>query len=785
MPQSALLIKKALWAYEVAMLINQSKSSHETAETTPKKKAAFFRSRVFWITVVCLLWAVPLLGILLLEPRMGDFDVTQYSSNLWRYLMSRQSVADLPGVKIDAKYKHVHKLQQRREQALKQGQVAERDFLPAQLQYQGETMPIDLRLKPGAVDSLKTDQWAYQIEIENDDRPFGMKQFSLYKPSPMAFLAEQAWLEHLREEGLIARRTRFVAVTFNGGNSQRGLVVEDEFSKELIKASGRPEGLFIAYSQSDSGRYALATTRDDHIDKYFGLQRQRASAIALLQGFLEGTYAAEQVFDIPATAKFLAIASLWPQSAVLSHPQAYFYYNPITAKLEPVGFHVQPDAQLDTQSSSPSLASPSLDGLPSPPTNGWAVQLLRDPAIATAYRRERQRLTQPDYWAQIQPKLTAKLRTQQAPLQRPFQADLVATVLQQALNLRLSQTDTLWASAHNFLAVASTHTKPRSFPPSQRETQAPLLAPTIPALLAQHPFLRWDEAQRALTILPGEWAVKGDLITPAGVAIQASAGTQLKFEPKAIFLAKGPLQFWGTAEAPIALSAQQKSWGGLEVWQAQQPSLLKQVSIEQTLGGSFFYNSPVSFIHSRILGSEARDGLKLLHSPFVISNSQFQNCADDAIDTETAPGHIDSSQFRNIGGDGIDISDSQVTVENVDLAQVADKGISAGQNSQLTANNVVIRGGAIAIGTLDGSTATLNNIKIFDMDKAGLTAFTDRLGFAPAFVMAKGIEMHNTPYPTIVQTRSQITLNGKAIAGDDQTTHLLNTQNILNESSDP
>jgi hypothetical protein len=775
------------------MRIHPSQTPHKAVETTPQKKPDL--RRLFWVMAVGLLGTMPLLGILLVESQANkSIDIAQHSTNFWRYLISRPAVADLPELQIDAKYKHLYKLQQQREQALEQGQVTEQDFLPAQLQYQGEAMSIDLRLKPGTVESLKTDQWAYQIEIENDDRPFGMKKFSLYKPNPMAFLAEQAWLEHLREEGLIAPRARFVKLLFNGSR-QPGLVVQDELSKELLKASDRPEGLFIGYRQLASGRYSLEAMEGGHIDKYFGLQRQRASAIALLQGFLEGTYTAEQVFDVPATAKFLAIASLWPQSSVLAHPQAYFYYNPITAKLEPVGFHIQPQTSSKAQpnASSPNASSPNVSSpnaslaatLPVPPANGWAVQLLQDPAIAAAYQRDHQRLSQPNYWAKIQPQLTAKLRNQEAPLRRPFQTDLVTAVLQQARDLRLAQKDALWASAYNAIPVAFTRIESRA--PSQQNSQEPsvpvpqepLFAPTIPELLAQHSFLRWNEAQRALTILPGEWAVKGDLIIPVGVAIEATAGTRLKFEPKAIFLVKGPLRFWGTAEAPIELSAQQQSWGGLEVWQAQKPSLLKQVSIRQTLGGSLFHNSPVSFIGSRISGSEAREGLKLFNSPFVISNSQFENCADDAIDTEASPGYIDSSQFNNIGGDGIDISHSQVTVQNVDLAQVADKGISVGQNSQLTANNVVIREGAIAISSLDGSTATLNNIKIADMTKAGLTAFTDRLGFSPASINANNVEIHNTPHATLTQSRSQITLNGKALKGDPQTTHLINTQ-LLN-----
>lgn len=711
-------------------------------------------------------------------------NVPQYPVMLQRLLRRKVNASALPLIQIDLKHKHFYTLQTQHALALSTHSPIEEggEFVPADLQYAGEVMPIDLRLKPGPVAALMREQWSYQVDVRNDDRPFGLKRFSLYVPEVTPFLRETAWLAHLRTEGLLARQALLARVTING-NAPSVVVVENEFSKELLKSQLRPEGLFFSYDEASADEVSdeasndtdnvliEPVTRSGHIAHYFGLQWQQATAIALLRNFSDGKLPASTVFNVEHTAKFLAIATLWPEAAVLSNPQAYFYYDPITAKLEPVGFHYSAG-----RSAGGSAVKRQPNSAPSPASSElsrWAAMLLQDPNIAAVYRREYERLSQSHYLTQLQQNLTSDLQAQQVILAKPFQEDIVAGLWQQLRSQPL-QPETLMATANK---VASSNVHMAREPAG--DTERMLGYPTLSDVLAQHPFLKWNEDQQTLEILPGDWVVEGDLIIPAGISLHAGPGTQLRFEPEAMLISRSPLKFVGTANSRIFLLPQQQNWGGVEVWQADQLSMLEQVEIKNTKAGTFFYSSPLSLKHSYILGSEARDALRLVKSPFSISHSLFIGLIDDAIDTDTADGTIENTQIYDAGGDGIDLSHSRVSIRNVELKNIQDKGLSVGQNSELTAKDIRVYKAAVAFASLDGSSIFLDDAHVFGISKAGLTAYRDRLGFGGSTIEATEVDMGRSLHRALAHSGSQISLNGQMIQGNDDSTYRLYQLEVL------
>ncbi|MEM9091652.1 MAG: hypothetical protein AAGC93_23300 [Cyanobacteria bacterium P01_F01_bin.53] len=737
------------------MLIHHAQTSQQAGTRYgTKKSSSLSRILLQWMGLP-LLSAVILAGV---SARAGVVlsSPDQAVTAVKRFVVAKTQAAALPTVKIDVKYKHVYTLQQQREAALKTGVVAsdKENFVPAKLQYGGRTIPISLRLRPGSTASLKTEQWAYQIEVENDDRPFGLKRFSLYTPDPESFLQEHAWLEHLRKEGLLARTTHLAQLDFNG--SAKGTVIlEDEFSKELLKEQLRPEGLFLKYSTA-ADLPPVTSTRVGHIEKYFGLQRQQDWAIALLEDFRAGALPANHFFNVEATAKYLAIASLWPEASGLAATQTHFYYDPLTAKLEPVGFHYQPNA----------IAEPTEVG-----ATHWVEKLLQDPQIAAAYAKERQRLMKPNYLAQLQSELTDSIKAQPALL-NGIKHNKPLDALWEGLTVRLAQPDALRTMIGDLPLPAV------PFTPwiSHGRTR---IAPTVKDLLAQHPFLSWSQATQTLSIKSGEWAVSGDLIIPEGLQVEAASGTQLRFESDAMFISRSPLKFVGSESSPIVLGPQRKVWGGLEVWNAGQSSILDQVEIRHTLGGSLFYRSPVSLRASRLIGSEARDGLRLIRSPFLVSDSDFESFVDDAIDTDFADGSIENTRFSNIGGDGIDLGHSRVNVRDVEMFRLADKAISVGQNSELVGEDISIRESAIAVAAIDGSSAMLHGLTLSDIEKVGLAAYQDRMGFEPSRMEATGVTFQGTEKEVLVQTGSQLQLNKAEVDNGVSDNQLLYALDVL------
>ncbi len=91
-------------------------------------------------------------------------------------------------------------------------------------------------------------------------------------------------------------------------------------------------------------------------------------------------------------------------------------------------------------------------------------------------------------------------------------------------------------------------------------------APTLDQALAAHPYLKVDDtAARMLTMPAGTHAVSGSLILPEGYGLRLAPGTTLRFEPDAYLLARGPLQFDGTEDAPIVLGPSEDLWHGIVV----------------------------------------------------------------------------------------------------------------------------------------------------------------------------------------------------------------------------
>ncbi|MDF1516151.1 MAG: hypothetical protein P1S60_20245, partial [Anaerolineae bacterium] len=72
------------------------------------------------------------------------------------------------------------------------------------------------------------------------------------------------------------------------------------------------------------------------------LLNQRETAIGQLRGYNEGYLPYSAVFDVETTAKFFALTDVWGANHALQWHNLRYYYNPITAKLEPIAFDTQP-----------------------------------------------------------------------------------------------------------------------------------------------------------------------------------------------------------------------------------------------------------------------------------------------------------------------------------------------------------------------------------------------------------------------------------------------------------
>jgi len=279
---------------------------------------------------------------------------------------------DLPLFTIELSEKKYQKFQKKRAQALKNGILIteEDDQVRASLKYDQKSYPIDIRLKGDWTDHLAHDKWSFRVHLDSEDAIMGMQKFSLHHPRARNYVGE--WLFHqvLADQDLVSLRYDFVQVLMTidtpSGKKTKNLGVyalEEFFAKQLIEHNERRAGVLVKIDESliwknrlkitneyvwhnyiflagivDYRDLAILPFSEKTIRKDSVLFSQFLKAKTLLQGYVRDSLSFSDVFDVPLMAKYNAVCNLFGSNHAMANHNLRFYYNPITARLEPVGF---------------------------------------------------------------------------------------------------------------------------------------------------------------------------------------------------------------------------------------------------------------------------------------------------------------------------------------------------------------------------------------------------------------------------------------------------------------
>ena len=273
------------------------------------------------------------------------------------------------------------------------------------------------------------------------------------------------------------------------------------------------------------------------------------------------------------------------------------------------------------------------------------------------------------------------------------------------------------------------------------------------------------------------------IIIPEGYRLEAGAATTLEFADAALLVSHGAIRFKGGSEAPVILqpAAGNKSWPGMIVLEAPESSLLEHVIIRDTdaltlgdwvlTGGVNFYISPVEIRNTELRDSHGEDALNIIRTSFEISGLLVKGTASDAFDSDFATGTVTDSRFEDIGaaggGDAIDVSGSQVSVVNVQFKNVSDKALSVGERSEMVAQDVNMDSVGTGAASKDGSTLTLTNGSMTNVQFAGLTAYIKKPEYGAAEVIAEKVSIQSADQSVIAQTGSRISVDGTVVETRD------------------
>ena len=241
-------------------------------------------------------------------------------------------------IHINISFNNYQKLVDNRQSTLEGNRQYE--YVPATINYNNESTEVRLRLKGDRKIHIEDpDEWSFRIDVKGDETLFGMKEFSIQKPRARGYIYEWIFHQALRREDILSLRYEFIDVTLNGKDLGT-YALEEHFEKRLLENNERREGPIIRFNEDFGVDLKLSVIEPYNSDKWTDSEHIiiTQQAVNLLESFRNGSLKVSEVFDVEKLAEYFAMSDLLGSHHGVVWANMRFYYNPITSKLEPIGF---------------------------------------------------------------------------------------------------------------------------------------------------------------------------------------------------------------------------------------------------------------------------------------------------------------------------------------------------------------------------------------------------------------------------------------------------------------
>ena len=277
-----------------------------------------------------------------------------------------ETQSQIPTIRIDIKFRHFEKLRKKREEAKSIGVLISEnsDYVPALISNGNQKFPVKIRLKGDGTPHFIGPKWSIRVKTKNGQSFMGMRRFSMREPftRPPYPQGEAMFFAHLRKEGILAPRYFNANVIVNG--STTGIMaVEEFFSTQFFESRGRRGAVVVRFDATalwenarsirvywpflDHRNSPIQAMSEQSILADPSKAKQYAIAHGLLRGFMEGSLKRSEVFDVEKFAKFFALTELWGAKHGLEADDIRFLFNPISQRLEPIGYDSRPGGYVE------------------------------------------------------------------------------------------------------------------------------------------------------------------------------------------------------------------------------------------------------------------------------------------------------------------------------------------------------------------------------------------------------------------------------------------------------
>ena len=267
------------------------------------------------------------------------FEIDDYIYQNFKSLKFILFKNDLENVTLKINQKNLYNLELQRKNKL-EGLTNQTDkFSRATLNYNQNNFKIKLRVKGDRVlHWYDKDQTSYKIDLRGDDRIWGLEEFSVQKPVTRNYIYEYIFHKLLEANKLISLKYFFINLSLNDTN-QGIYAVEESFSKELIERNKKRNGPIFGVEEIKSLNYPKIEY-DLYSKNYWETNHSELieNAYSKLSEIKNDIVNIDQIFDLDKWSTYFAIIDLTGNFHGSIPKSVKLYYNPVTAKFEPVGF---------------------------------------------------------------------------------------------------------------------------------------------------------------------------------------------------------------------------------------------------------------------------------------------------------------------------------------------------------------------------------------------------------------------------------------------------------------
>ena len=586
------------------------------------------------------------------------------------------------------------------------------DFSKASLK-KGETdYDINMRIKGDRVlHWYDKDQSSYKIDLRGKKRIWGLEEFSVQKPITRNYIYEYIFHKLLEANKLISLKYFFINLSLN--DTDQGIyAVEEGFSKELIERNKKRNGPIFGLEEI-SGVIYPDVKYDLYSKKYWEENQSELIKIALskLEKLKRKKINIDEIFDMEKWATFFAIIDLSHTLHGSLSKSVKLYYNPVTAKFEPIGFdgHHNPNLFKDFL---------ILDFMDIDNKNcsyicydrEWYLRFFKNidgsnnAKFLELYIKALKDISSKEFLEYFNSEYFGKINENNKQLQ--------SEVSKKDLNYYKGLG--LYIFDKNFLSKRANYIIDRLDKYANKD-------------INENNFY-YSKNQKLNIIdnanikyLNGEYYLTKDLIIEENYFLSKSdklninKGVKIFFKKDTILFSEGVISFNGTSEKPILVYSD-KGYGSLVLSNNSykiQNTIFQNLSFPKSkdkilYGGINIINSNLNIIDTEIKSSNSEDAINIISSKSYIENLTITNSFADAIDIDFGELIFNNIICEGISNDCLDVSGSMIEGTRFKATNVNDKGLSFGENSIGSLSDAYFINNKLAIAVKDGSNLFLS-----------------------------------------------------------------------------